>query len=141
MDFETVSSEDFGRSLIGVGINLLTRDVRGLCAFLEGVFQAGIHRLTDDFAIVTCGSAIMQIHADGTYHSHPLLSLTPENPPRGAGVQFYLFNIDPDTAENCANDQGYQVLEPTADKPHGLRECTILSPEGYAFSPAVSSAK
>ncbi len=25
-----------------------------------------------------------------------------------------------------------------ADKPHGLREATILSPEGYAFSPAVA---
>ena len=141
MDFETVSAEDFGRSLTGVGINLLTRDVRGLCGFLQAVFDAGIHRLSDDFAIVTCGGEVLQIHADGTYHSHPLLSILPENPPRGAGVQFYLFGIDPDTAENRAKTQGYEVLETTADKPHGLRECTILSPEGYAFSPAVSSAR
>ena len=139
MDFETVSAEDFGRSLTGVGINLLTRDVRGLCAFLETVFDAGIHRLSDDFAIVTCGDAILQIHADGTYHSHPLLSLLPENPPRGAGVQFYLFHIDPDSAENRAREAGFDVLERSANKPHGLRECTILSPEGYAFSPAIRS--
>ena len=139
MDFETVTSVDFGRSLTGVGINLLTRDVRELCGFLQAVFEAGIHRLSNDFAIVTCGGAVMQIHADGTYHSHPLLSLLPENPPRGAGVQFYLFGIDPDSAESRAKSHGHEVLETTADKPHGLRECTILSPEGYAFSPAIAS--
>jgi hypothetical protein len=33
------------------------------------------------------------------------------------------------------------VIEPPADKPHGLRECTVLSPEGYAFSPAVPRAE
>ncbi len=30
MDLETVSGEEFGRSLTGIGLNLLTRDVRGL---------------------------------------------------------------------------------------------------------------
>jgi hypothetical protein len=36
-----------------------------------------------------------------------------------------------------AEAAGYLVIEPPADKPHGLRECSVLSPEGYAFSPAV----
>ena len=35
-----------------------------------------------------------------------------------------------------AEAAGHMVLERPADKPHGLREATILSPEGYAFSPA-----
>jgi len=61
----------------------------------------------------------------------------PETPPRGGGAQFYLFGIDPDAAAARAQAAGYMVPEPPADKPHGLRECTVLSPEGYAFSPAV----
>ncbi len=28
MDYETVSAEDFGKSLRGIGLNLLVRDVR-----------------------------------------------------------------------------------------------------------------
>ena len=137
MDFDTVSAEDFGKSLSGVGVNLLSTDVNGFVKFLTTVFEAQAFRVSEDFAIVTSGDAILQIHSDGAYGSHPLLGLVPENPPRGGGVQLYLFGIDPDQAEKRAKDAGHVVIEPTADKPHGLRECTILSPDGYAFSPAI----
>lgn len=138
MDYETVSADAFGRSLTGIGVNLLTRDVRGLAAFLVEVFGLAVHRLSNDFAIIRHGDAVFQLHADGTYHSNPLPSLIPENPPRGGGVQIYLFGIDPDAAVERAEAAGHVVLEPVADKPHGLREGTILSPEGYAFTPAVA---
>jgi len=139
MDLETVSAEDFGRSLTGLGLNLLSRDVRGLAEFLSDVFGLTVHRLSDDFAILRHGEALFQIHADGTYHAHPLPSLIPELPPRGGGVQMYLFGIDPDQAVARALADGHVVLEPVTDKPHGLREATILSPEGYAFSPAIEA--
>ena len=137
MDYETVSADEFGRALTGVGVNLLTRDVRGLAGFLHDIFGLSVHRLSEDFAIVRNGDALIQLHADGTYHSHPLQQLIPENPPRGGGLQLYLFGIDPDAAVQKAEAAGHVVLEQVADKPHGLREATILSPEGYAFSPAV----
>ena len=140
MDLETVSAEDFGRALRGVGVNLLTTDVRGLAAFLQGVFGASVHRLSDDFAIVTHGETMMQLHSDGTYGSHPLLGVLPENPPRGGGVQLFLFGADPDRAVAQAEAFGGSVLEPPRVKPHGLYEATVLSAEGYAFSPAISSA-
>ena len=137
MDLETVSAAEFGRSLSGLGVNLLTADVRALAGFLTTVFGITVHRLSDDFAIARHAGALIQIHADGTYRAHPLLSLLPENPPRGAGAQFYLFGIDPDAAAARAEAAGYVVTERPADKPHGLREATILSPDGYAFSPAI----
>jgi predicted enzyme related to lactoylglutathione lyase len=137
MDLETVSAEAFGRSLTGVGVNLVTRDVRALAGFLSEVFGLRLHRLSDDFAIARHGDALIQLHADATYRAHPLLSLLPEAGARGAGAQVYLFGVDPDAAAARAGALGHTVLEPVADKPHGLRECTILSPEGYAFSPAV----
>jgi predicted enzyme related to lactoylglutathione lyase len=137
MDHDTVSAADFGRSLGGVGVNLLSPDVRALADFLTEVFGLTVRRLSDDFAIVLHGAAVFQVHADRTYRRHPLRGLVPETPPRGAGAQLYLFGIDPDAAAARAEAAGHLLLEPVADKPHGLRECTILSPEGYAFSPAV----
>jgi predicted enzyme related to lactoylglutathione lyase len=137
MDYETVSADDFGRSLTGLGVNLLSPDVRALAGFLSGVFGLRVHRLSDDFAIVTHESAMFQLHSDGTFGSNPVLGLVPEMPPRGGGVQLYLFGIDPDAAAARAEVAGHTVIEPPADKPHGLRECTVSSPEGYAFSPAI----
>lgn len=138
MDYETVDPASFGRGLRGLGVNLLCRDVEGMAGFLEAALGLSIHRLSADFAIARHDDVLIQLHADNTYRRHPLHGLLPENPPRGAGLQLYLFGIDPDMA--CANAglAGGVVIEPPADKPHGLREATILSPEGYAFSPAVA---
>lgn len=138
MDLETISADAFGRSLTGIGLNLLTRDVRGLAGFLWDVFGLGAHRLSDDFAIVRHGQMMLQLHSDVAFARHPLPGLIPENPPRGGGVQIYLFGIDPDAAIARAAAAGHVVLEAASDKPHGQREGTILSPEGYAFSPAIA---
>jgi predicted enzyme related to lactoylglutathione lyase len=140
MDLETVSAEEFGQSLAGVGINILTRDVAGLAGFMTAVFGLSAHRVSADFAILRHGDALIQVHADGTYGAHPLHGLLPEAGLRGAGIQIYLFGIDPDTAAMRAEAAGGIVLELPADKPHGLREATILAPEGQAFSPAVPKA-
>lgn len=137
-DLETIAAADFGRSLRGVGVNLLCRDLRAMADFLSGCFGLSIHRLSDDFALVRHGEVLMQLHSDGTFGRHPLIGLLPENPPRGAGVQIYLFGLDPDACCARAGPAGGVVIEPATDKPHGLREATILAPEGYAFSPAVA---
>ncbi len=139
MDLDTVSASVFGQSLKGVGLNFLTQDVRRLAAFLEGVCAAKVHRLSDDFAIIVMGGSMVQLHHDATFRDHPLQGMLPDNPPRGIGAQFYVFGVDPDAAIGKAEAFGGTVLEPASHKPHGLYECTILSPEGYAFSPAIAS--
>ncbi|MAX72778.1 MAG: glyoxalase [Nioella sp.] len=139
MDLETISTEAFGRSLTGLGVNLLSPDVGALARFLTEVLGLTAHRVSEDFAIVRHGQMMMQLHADATYGAHPLLGIVPETPPRGGGLQLYLFGIDPDAAIARAEARGDVVLEPARDKPHGLREGTVLSPEGYAFSPAIPS--
>lgn len=136
MDYETVSPEDFGRSLSGLGLNLLVRDVEAECAFLRDVFELESHRVSADFAIVTYGDQVFQIHADGTYHANPLLSLLPETPPRGAGIEIRLYETDPDTAAARAEATGATLLQAPADKPHGLREAIILCANGYAWVPS-----
>ena len=138
MDFETVDPADFGTSLTGIGINLLVRDVQAETRFLTQVFQMQGHRISADFAIMQHQSQLLQLHSDGTYFSHPLLDLLPENPPRGAGCEIRLYQCDPDQAADKAEHAGGMVLQPPTDKPHGLRECYILCPDGYAWMPSLA---
>lgn len=136
MDFETASPEAFGASLRGIGLNLLVRDVKAQVRFLTAVFGMEGHRVSEDFAIVTYGAQPFQLHADHTYGAHPLLGLLPETPPRGAGVEIRLYETDPDAAAARAEAAGAHVLQPPADKPHGLREACILCENGYAWVPS-----
>jgi len=133
MDYETVTAEDFGVSLRGIGLNLLVRDVKREVAFLETVFGMQAHRVSDDFAIMTYGEQVFQLHSDGTYHSNPLLGLLPENPPRGAGIEIRLYDSDPEDVCGKAETAGGTILQGPTDKPHGLREAYVLCENGYAW--------
>lgn len=136
MDYENVSAADFGKSLRGLGLNLLVRDVPATTAFLRDVFEVPTHRVSADFAIAIYAGDVFQLHGDGTYHANPLLGLLPENPPRGAGIEIRLFETDPDAAAARAEALGYVILQPPRDKPHGLREAYILCQDGYAWVPS-----
>lgn len=138
MDYETVGAADFGRSLSGIGLNILVKDVPGLCSFLGDVFDVQVHRQSADFAIVTYHGQVFQLHADSTYHSHPLPSLLPENGARGGGIELRLYDTDPDNAAALAEKHSHDstLLEPPTNKPHGLRECIILCENGYAWAPS-----
>jgi hypothetical protein len=136
MDYETVSAGDFGKSLRGIGLNLLVRDVVEQCRFLEAVFDMKAHRVSADFAIVTYGDQVFQLHSDGTYHSNSLLGLLPDNPPRGAGIEIRLYDTDPEDAVTRAKGENAVILQEPTDKPHGLREAYILCENGYAWVPS-----
>lgn len=138
IDYEVMNAGDFGRSLSGLGLNLLVRDVKGLAGFLVDVFAMQAHRLSDDFAIIAYGDALFQLHADHTYHANPLPSLVPEAGARGGGIEIRLFDTDPDEAAANAGAHAHEttLLQAPADKPHGLRECIILCENGYAWMPS-----
>ncbi|WP_299047609.1 VOC family protein [uncultured Tateyamaria sp.] len=136
MDYDSIDADGFGRSLRGIGLNLLVRDVAAQIAFLETVFGMRAYQPTSDFAIMSHGDVVFQLHSDGTYHSHPLLGLLPENPPRGAGIEIQLYQTDPDAAVARASDIGASILQEPTDKPHGLREAYILCKNGYAWVPS-----
>lgn len=136
VDYETVGAEDFGASLRGIGLNLLVRDVGREVAFLQAVFEMQAFQPTADFAIMTYGGQVFQLHSDGAYHSNPLLSLLPESPPRGAGIEIRLYDTDPEDACDRAEGAGGTILQAPTDKPHGLREAYILCENGYAWVPS-----
>ncbi|MEM0948343.1 MAG: VOC family protein [Pseudomonadota bacterium] len=136
MDYETISADAFGASLRGLGLNLLVRDVVREVAFLTDVMGLSADRVSADFAIMTYGDQVFQLHADRTYSQNALLGLMPELPPRGAGVELRLYDTDPDLTCARAVTKGAEILAKPADKPHGLREAYILSPDGYAWVPS-----
>ena len=136
MDFDTVSADAFGASLRGLGINILVSDVPRCVDFLTDVFAMNAHQASADFAIMVYQSQVFQLHSDATYAAHPLQALVPENPPRGLGIELRLYDSDPDTAAARAEALGAVVLQAPSDKPHGLRECAILGPDGYLWVPS-----
>jgi catechol 2,3-dioxygenase-like lactoylglutathione lyase family enzyme len=138
MDYDKISAPDFGRSLSGLGLNLLVRDVPKLVAFLVEVFGMTAHQASRDFAILRYGTQVFQLHSDPTFANHPLAALLPEAGPRGAGIELRLYETDPDAAVAAAAAHAHEatILQDPANKPHGLREAVILCENGYAWVPA-----
>ena len=137
MDLDTVDAADFGQSLRGVGLNLLVRDVGRSLDFLRNVLGMDVFQASDDFAILRSGAVLLQIHADHTYHSNPLAGILPEAGARGAGVELRLYEVDPETALERAQDhEGATLLQEAKNKPHGLREAYILDLDGYCWVPS-----
>ncbi|MGR3914727.1 MAG: VOC family protein [Gammaproteobacteria bacterium] len=136
-DLRTLSADELGRLFDGFGINLLARRVGANAAFLRDVLQFEILRQSDDYAVLAHRGVWVQLHADATYARHPLSALLPEAGMRGIGLELRLYQVDPDAAEKRARAGGYEVLQASADKPHGLRECFLLDPDGYCWVPSV----
>ena len=139
-EMQTMGGAAYGKSLAEIGINLLVRDVEKTAAFLETVLGATIIRADRDFAIIGYHSSHFMLHQDATYSENELLSVLPETGARGAGLEIRFYHTDPDEAQNeaeiSAEKFGCTVLRRSSDRPHGLRECYILSEDGYCFVPS-----
>jgi catechol 2,3-dioxygenase-like lactoylglutathione lyase family enzyme len=128
-----MDAKDYGRSLTGLGVNLLVRDVAASVDFATSVLGAETVYADPDFAVLRQGEAEWMLHADHTYEDHPLHGFVSHMEGRGAGVELRLHNADPDKAEAAARADGHTVFAGAADKPHGLREAYILDPDGYCW--------
>ncbi|HCK76722.1 MAG TPA: glyoxalase [Gammaproteobacteria bacterium] len=131
------SAAEIGRALTGFGVNLLVKDIAKSVAFLTGILTMRLHRTDGDFAVLEHDGEFFQLHGDHTYHDNPLPQLIPESGVRGGGIELRLYDLDPDACELRAQEQGYFVLRTSLDRPHGLRECYLLDPNGYCWVPSV----
>lgn len=129
-------ADAFGRSLTGLGHNLLTTDVAHMTRFLQTVLQADVVYEDVDFAVVTVSGGTLLVHADHSYSDHPYSASVRDCQVRGAGLEIRLYGVDPDYAERAAREHGHSVLDGSTDKPHGLREAYLLGPDGYCFVPS-----
>ncbi|MBI1386490.1 MAG: hypothetical protein GC150_16400 [Rhizobiales bacterium] len=129
----------FGRGIAkGLGVNLLVADVERALAFHRDVLASAVVYSDPDFAILTNQGAMYMLHADHTYLDNPVSGLVAGLEGRGAGVELRLYGCDPDDAEARARAGEHIVLAGSMDKPHGLRECCLIDPDGYLWVPSVA---
>ena len=128
---------DYGRSLAGLGVNLLVRDVDAALPFQREVLDAEVVYSDPDVAVLRRQGAEWMLHAHHTYDAHPWYPIIASDAPRGVGAELRLHGRDPDAAEAAARRLGYEVLQGAADKPHGLREAFIVDGDGFVWAPDV----
>lgn len=132
-----MAADAFGRSLPrGVGVNLLVPTVAPMLAFCRDVLEARILYGDEDFAAIELLGSIFMLHADHSYDRHEMAGVVTGVDVRGAGVEIRLYGADPDRVEARARRHGHLVLAGSLDKPHGLRECHVVAPDGYVFVPS-----
>ena len=128
---------EYSRSLHGLTVGLLVRDIDAALLFQREVLGATVIYSDPDFAALEGFGAGWMLHADHTYDGHPTNELIAAPIQRGVGAELRLHGRDPDEAEAAALRLGFLVLAPAADKPHGLREVFIRDPDGYIWVPDV----
>ena len=131
-----VSAPDYGRSLSGLGFNLIVNDLEKSIHFTTHVLGATLFFSTDAFAAMKLDGNDFMLHTKSTYRNNELYGTLETDAPRGVGVELRCYHTDPDQAEARARERGYTILAGTLDKPHGLRECMILDDEGFVWIPS-----
>jgi catechol 2,3-dioxygenase-like lactoylglutathione lyase family enzyme len=124
---------DYGRTLRGLTLNLLVRNIAAALPFHRDVLGAEVVYSDPDFAVCRYGEVEWMLHADHTYLEHPLQQSLAGGQTRGIGAELRLHGRDPDAAEAVARRLGYTVLASAANKPHGLREAYLVDPDGYLW--------
>ncbi len=133
-----MAADDYGRSLAGFTVNLLTADLARALIMHRDVLRVEILHADDDLLIVRGYGADWMVHADHTYDKHSLLVDTQSAARRGAGIELRLHGCDPDAAAGLAREHGFTVLDGPRDQPdHGLREVHIVDADGYVWVPDV----
>jgi hypothetical protein len=136
-----MAAGDFGRSLPrGIGVNLLVREIAPMEDFCRDVLGAQIIYADEDFAAVQLLGSVFMLHADHSYLDNPMTGVIAGVETRGAGLEIRLYGADPDRIEVMARKHDHIVLAGSVDKPHGIRECHIVGPDGYVFVPSLAIA-
>ena len=132
-----VSAADYGRTLSGLTLNLLVRDIAKSLPFYTDVLQFTDVHHDPDLAALERDGIRLTLHADHTYAAQPWAPRLGETGKRGLGAEIRILGIDPDAAEKRARDRGYTVLHATEEWPHGWRDCILEDRDGYTFAVGV----
>jgi catechol 2,3-dioxygenase-like lactoylglutathione lyase family enzyme len=131
-----MSGADYGRSLTGLGFNLIVSDLEKAIHFAKHVLGAEVFFRTEVFAAMKLSGQDFMFHIPESYRGNELYGTLKSDVPRGVGIELRCYHVDPDAAESNARLQGFTVLAGALDKPHGLRECMILDDDGFVWIPS-----
>ena len=121
-----MSASQYGRSLRGLTVNLIVRNMGRMLEFQRLVLEAEIVYEDPDFAVFEGYGAQWMAHADHAYDHNPLEALLTLNQPRGGLVELRIHGCDPDRAEQQARQRGYQVVLELKNQTKFLEQIYIL---------------
>jgi catechol 2,3-dioxygenase-like lactoylglutathione lyase family enzyme len=135
-----MSAADYGRTLAGLSLNLVVRDIAKSVAFYEHVLTLRVLYSDVDFAALELdGFGVrLQLHADHAYAEMPWAERLRDAGKGGLGAEIRILGIEPDAAERRARERGFTVLVATKDSAHGWRDCILEDPDGYTFAVGTS---
>ena len=129
-----MTAAQYGRTLLGLSINLIVRDVARSLPFYTDVLGFRVLYHDPDFAALERDGARVTLHADHAYDSVPWTARLADVPKRGAGAEIRILGIDPDAAASAAHARGHHILYGPLAKQHGWREVHLEDPDGYVFA-------
>ncbi len=135
-------AREYGRTLSGLSLNLLVRDVqRSLPFYTQVLGLRALYSDVDYAALEGPGATAqvrIQLHADHTYDKMPWAGELARTERRGLGAEIRILGVDPDRAEGAAKEGGFKVMIPAGDFAHGWRACFVEDPDGYTFAVGVA---
>ena len=112
-----MSGADYGRSLTGIGFNLIVNDLERAIHFACQVIQAEVFFRTDVFAAMKLSGQHFMFHINDSYRGNELHATLTSDAPRGVGIELRCYHTDPDEAEARAREAGYTVLAGASTNP------------------------
>jgi len=129
-----MASDAYGKTLAGLSLNLIVRDVARSVPFYRNVLGMTVHYSDADMAALQLGPTRIVLHADHTYDKQPWAARLRDAGKRGLGAETRILGIDPDAAGRRATERGATVLAGSRDRPHGWRDALLEDPDGYTFA-------
>ncbi len=129
-------SAQYGRTLTGLTVNLIVRDVAASLPFYSEVLGLKVIYSDPDFAALEGTQGVrMMLHADHAYDRFESeVSRLAAPGKRGTGAEIRFNGLDPDQVEARARARGFTVNVPTQVFAHGWRECRLEDSNGYMFA-------
>lgn len=128
----------YGRTLAGLSLNLIVRDIAKSVPFYQDVLGFTVHYADVDFAALQLDGSNVQLHADHTYDHQSWAPRLADPSKRGLGAELRILGIDPDAAERRAREHGAVVVIGARDRPHGWRDVVLEDPDGYTFAVGIA---
>src|SRR5256714_13552369 len=128
-----MSAADYGRTLTGLSVNLIVRDIERSVPFYTRVLEMRRLYSDEDFADFEREGVRLQLHADHTYAQMPWAARLREGGARGLGAEMRILGLDPDAAEKRARHGGFNVLVAVRGRPPRRRGCGLGGPGRHTF--------
>lgn len=129
-----LSAAEYGRTLAGLSVNLIVREIARSLPFYTEVLAFRLLYSDADFAALEREGARLTLHADHAYAGVPWTARLAKAEKRGSGAELRILGLDPEAVAKAARERGYAVLYGPLAKAHGWHEVHVEDPDGYVFA-------